>query len=144
MINTNQFTKSNLDNNSKCFISWYNVVERRYNKKLTINTLKTFILTGKTIKYRVMVYDINHPLNKYNGMIMRKEEILTILLDSLITGEFTTYFNNKYPTFRNHQKEIHLENIQMLTESDIGRAILMYIIMTNYYNGLLYCFMERV
>ena len=51
MFNTNSLTKSNLDNNSSCFISWYNIVERQnQKKKMTINVIKTFILNGKTIK----------------------------------------------------------------------------------------------
>jgi hypothetical protein len=143
MINTNSLTKSNLDNNSSCFISWYNVVERQQKKKMSINVIKTFILTGKTIKYKVLVYDENHPLYKFNGRIMKKEDILINLLDVLENGAFNSYFNQKYPIFKTHLHENHLENIQSLMNYDIGKAILMYLIMTNYYNGLLYCYMER-
>jgi hypothetical protein len=144
MINTNSLTKSNLDNNSSCFISWYNVVERQQKKKMSINVIKTFILSGKTNKYKVLVYDENHPLYKFNGKIMKKEDILINLLDVMNNGAFNSYFNQKYPIFKTHLHENHLENIQSLMNYDIGKAILMYLIMTNYYNGLLYCFMERV
>jgi len=143
MINTNSLTKSNLDNNSSCFISWYNVVERQQKKKMSINVIKTFILTGKTIKYKVLVYDENHPLYKFNGRIMKKEDILINLLECIETNEFNEYFTQKYPNFKSHPQENHLENIQSLMNYDIGKAILMYLIMTNYYNGLLYCYMER-
>ena len=144
MFNTNALTKSNLDNNTSCFISWYNIVERQSSKKMSINTIKTFILTGKTIKYKVLVYDENHPLYKFNGTIIRKETLLTHILDVLENGSFNNYFNEKYPNFKSHSNENHLENIQTLLDNESGKAILMYLIMTNYYNGLLYCFMERV
>ena len=143
MFNTNALTKSNLDNNTSCFISWYNIVERQ-SKKMSINTIKTFILTGKTIKYKVLVYDENHPLYKFNGTIIRKETLLNHLLECLENGSFSNYFNEKYPNFKSHPNENHLENIQTLLDNESGKAILMYLIMTNYYNGLLYCFMERV
>ena len=144
MFNTKSLTKSNLDNNSSCFISWYNIVERQSKKKMSINVIKTFILNGKTIKYKVLVYDENHPLYKFNGTIIRKETLLNHLLDCLESGAFNNYFNEKYPNFKSHPKENHLENIQSLLDNESGKAILMYLIMTNYYNGLLYCFMERV
>ena len=144
MFNTNALTKSNLDNNTSCFISWYNIVERQSSKKMSINTIKTFILTGKTIKYKVLVYDENHPLYKFNGTIIRKETLLNHLLECLENASFSNYFNEKYPNFKSQTNENHLENIQTLLDNESGKAILMYLIMTNYYNGLLYCFMERV
>ena len=77
-------------------------------------------------------------------MIIRKETLLMHLLDCLESGELNSYFKQKYPVFKFHQKETHLENIQSLLDNESGKAILMYLIMTNYYNGILYCFMERV
>lgn len=148
MFNTNNFQKSNLDNDSKYFMDWYNIIESQSSKKISVSIIKKYLMSGKNKKNTIRVYDENHPLYKYNNKCIRKEELINLLLDSFEDGSFKFWFNTSYPLLNDIENypyksnTTNLQNINMLINNSNGSIILLYILLTNYYNNLLNMYVE--